>query len=520
MHMRWNPALCIVAALFAATGPIAASDHAGAGSETGGGIVPPGFTVETYLTGTAGTLPKFGTRGTYTEHGLAGRYRSPRSDIYGAFDLKASGDEEYVGARAILDIPNYEVYFVIREAGLGLDARPISARVGRFPHLDVVESPYALFVSSRENSAFLYELDYRSDRVRFLTRSVELTRNSAHGYPDKSIVFQTFAVTGERWEVGFQDSTVLVPLPGADGEQTSDGTGPLFVPEFFFNPLPGYLTQYIVGSGEYPWRQAINYKSLMGFFGVLEGRTASLPWRFEGQILVDDFNAHAITHPHREHQNPFMGAWMLSGRIDTAAGRFRLSHAGALMYTFQTSGNRNYGYTYYPEISWPRGDERRTFDYRDNYFGLYLGENTLALRADWEHELPVSRPLGGVLAVEGGLEYTVSGSKSPANQWGDYSSWRDHGGEGAFGSTRLLDEEVLEHGLSLAVGSSISPRLLGGTLTVRVSGELTHWWNVLRRDRAESGDSPAEDLYRPSDENHTKAALRLSARIEWPGGTR
>ena len=523
--MRRNLALIIVVALAVGTSPAFASDRAeggsetGAGAETGGGILPPGFAVATYLTGTAGTLPKFGTRGVYTDHGLAVRYDSPWSGIYGAFDLRASGDGEYVGARAILDIPNYDVYFLIREAGLGFDGRPVSARVGRFPHRDVVESPYSLFVSSRENSAFLYELDYRSDRVRFLTRSVELTRNSVHGYPDKSIVFQTFAVTGERWEVGFQDATVLVPLPDS-GEQTSDGTGPLFVPEFFFSPLPGYLTQYILGSGEYPWKQDINYKSLMGFYAAVDGEEARLPWRLEGQVLVDDFNAHAITHPHREHQNPFMGAWMLSGRMDTGVGRFRLSHAGALMYTFQTSGSRNYGYTYYPEISWPRGDERRTFDYRDNYFGFYLGENTLALRADWEHDLPVPPQIGGALALEGGIEYTVSGSKSPANQWGDYSSWRDHGGEGAFGSTRLLDEEVLEHGLALSAGSSISPQVLGGTLTVGISGEMTHWWNVLRRDRAETGSSPEQDLYRPSDDNHTTAVLRLTARMKWPGGTR
>ncbi|MFO7878272.1 MAG: hypothetical protein R6U55_17020 [Desulfovermiculus sp.] len=493
-----------------------------------------GLTAEALVRVQAGTDSMFDTTGNFSELAMQARYDAPeQTGLYAGLDFRAINDDTYGVSSVFLGIP---YYFLIREAGVGYEGSPLSGRAGRFPHSDVVESPYSLFVSSREQSAFLYELDYQGDWLRFLTRSVELNRNSdikrgyELGYPDRSVVFQTVAITREHWEFGFQDSTVAVPAKDSavvgvnDGEseleraQTSDGSGPLFVPDLFFSPLPGFLTQYILGSGDNPWRQDINYNSLMGFYGVVRGDGADLPWQVESQILVDDFNANAFFNPSAEQQNPFMIGWMVSGRIDTDLGRFRLSHAGSTMYTFQDSQDRNYSYTYYPEISFPLNDEgdRRTLDYRDNYFGFYLGENTLALRLDWERDFDVAWGSFDRLDAGASLEYTVSGTKSPANQWGDYSDWKEHGNDWPAESTRLLDESTLEHGLSLSTQTSISRPLGGAELNVGLTGDLGVWFNVLEQDAAgDGGPSPRDDLYRPSDRNYILGQAGVFARMSY-----
>lgn len=496
------------------------------------GMTGEGLTAEMLVAGNVGTESMFGTDGTYSEYGLSLHYDSPDSAFFGSADFRALGDDRYGVSHAFLDSP---VYFLIREAGIGFAGEPLSARAGRFPHRDVVDSPYALFVSSREHPAFLYELDYEGEWLRFLTRSVELSRNSVLDYPDKSLVFQTVAVTRPNWEFGFQDATVAVPIRAeqiedvyaedGDGSEEvvverirrSDGSGPVFVPELFFSPLPGYLTQYIIGAQEpeegRPWGQEINYKSLMGFYGVLDGHARGTPWEVEAQILVDDFNANAVFNPD-DSQNPFMGAWMLSGLIETDYGRFRLSHAGSLMYTFQTSQDRRYSYTYYPDTKFPRNGRMQTIDYRDNYFGLYLGENTLAFRLDWDDQYAAPERLGNNIDLNATVEYTASGSKSPANQWGDFDSWRDlegaGSGTGAFSSTRLLDESPLEHGLSFSLGAALSRPLGAGALTLGLTGDFGAWFNVLERDTADDGGM---DLYRPSDSTYVESRVGAFARV-------
>ena len=493
------------AAVFAA--PVVHADGDASATGTGDGDAS-AITAEFLLEQTVGSQPMFPGSGTFTQLGIITAYRSD-SPFYATFDFRALSDDRYSVGAAFLDIP---FSFRIREAGLGYAGEPLSLRAGIFAHADVVESPYSLFISGRRQSAFLYEIDYTGRWLRLLTRSIELNRNSALGYPDRSVVFQTIGVHGDGWEVGFQDSVVAVPLPVSDGEkitQTSDGTGPVFVPALFFLPLPNYVTQYILGGGENPWRQSINYKSLMGFYGRMR---LDLPLELEAQILIDDFNANAFVRPDHPHQNPFMGAWMLSGRMPTPIGAFRFSHAGSLMYTFQTSHNRRYSYTYYPEVVFPRGDEWQVIDYRDNYLGFFLGDNTVAFRLDWEHHLRPQRPVAFDLGLDGLLEYTVSGSKSPLNPWGDYRSWSDHPGEGPLASTRLLDEEVLEHGLRLGLSASASRRWGPGTIALRLATGAGVWFNVLRLDEVDRPGFPAPhdvEIYRPSDETHREASFTV-----------
>ncbi len=599
----------------------------GEAASIGSGDFPERGRVELIAIPTVGTDPLYAGRGTFAELGIALSYRSPVG-FYWGLDLRGFNDDRYDVGGPFLDIP---FYFQLRQGGLGYDGERFNARAGRFVHDDVVDNPYSLFVSSRPKPQFLYEIDYQGEWFRFLTRSVELTRNSAHDFPDKSITFQTVGINRPNWEIGYQDAIVAVDLPDADsgeeqgdepgytsGGQKADGTGPVFVPEYFFNPLPGYFIQYVLGGGQYPWLRDINHKSLMGFYGVIRGefsepdrepagaqtnggdggragagahgdadggdgaggdggtlrdaggddaardggtlrdaggdndtggpggeadgdaggdggnfegnlasRLRPRTWELQGQILVDDFDPEFIWD--RESPvSPQMMAWMLSGELGTGLGSFRLTHAGAHMYTFQTSGERRYSYTHYPDVAFPRGDVLQPIDYRDNYFGFYLGENTAAFRLDWEHKLT---PRPGALRVplahvglDAGLAYTISGSKSPLNSWHEYESWRDHETGDRISHTRWLDEDVLEHGFELGVGAKGELHYPWGTLGLGVAADLGIWLNVLELEplgRSAGDDFPADsnnvERYVPSEgETHHRAALRLETRLRLP----
>ncbi len=424
-------------------------------------------------------------------------------------------DEEHVGGFA---------YF-LETGGITYTSEFLTLRAGRFPHVDVVENPYSLFVSSLATPAFLYEIDYRGNWLRFLTRSVELTRNSANDFPDRSIVFKTLAITQPSWEFGFQDAIVAVAPSAPPG----DGSGPVFVPEYFFNPIPAVFTQYTLGGGNSPWVQNLNHNSLMGFYGLMRGETPqAMEWDALAQWLVDDVNLNAIVNPDSPHQNPNKWAWLIAARIATPYGAFRLSHAGAHMYTFQTSGNRRYEYTYYPDVVFPRGGGvLDPIDYRDNYFGFYLGENTAAFKLDWEWALPRLPVPGAELHLAGAASYTVSGSKSPSNPWHEYKKWDEPYPDRKY-STRFLDEETLEHGALLTLEAEWRQPLGPGRYTVGLRADFGHWWNVLRLtpvvidgepvERAESGPGtrfPGADnveIYRPSsNENYGLAQIEIYA---------
>ncbi|TVR57349.1 MAG: hypothetical protein EA426_12230 [Spirochaetaceae bacterium] len=430
-------------------------------------------------------------------------------------------DEDHVGGFA---------YF-LEAGGITYTSELFTLRAGRFSHFDVVENPYSLFVSSLAIPAFLYEIDYRGNWLRFLTRSVELTRNSEIGYPDRSIVFKTLAITQPNWEFGFQDAIVAVAptvtIDGVTSPPPGDGSGPVFVPEYFFNPIPAVFTQYTLGGGKSPWVQRINHNSLMGFYGLMRGETPSaMRWDAVAQWLVDDVNLNAIVNPDSPHQNPNKWAWLIAARLSTPYGAFRFSHAGAHMYTFQTSGHRRYEYTYYPDVLFPRGGGLLDpIDYRDNYFGFYLGENTAAFKLDWEWQIPRLPVPGAELHTAAALSYTVSGSKSPSNPWHEHDSWRDPVPDGRKYSTRFLDEDILEHGALLTLEAEWRSPLGPGRYTVGLRANFGHWWNVLRLESVDGdpvdrqtglgtalfpGASDVE-IYRPSNENYGLAQIEIYA---------
>ncbi|KLO21941.1 hypothetical protein X274_09345, partial [Marinitoga sp. 1155] len=121
----------------------------------------------------------------------------------------------------------------------------------------------------------------------------------------------------------------------------------------------------------------------------------------------------------------------------TKYGAFGLYNAGVTKYTFQPFGNENtpttnYGYTYYPDVSYQYDGEKPILP-EENYIGYYNGENNIAFMTTYENKIKN-------INIRGSFEYVVSGSKSPANPWGEYATWTE-GGQG----TKFLDDKILEH---------------------------------------------------------------------------
>ncbi|MEE8440220.1 MAG: hypothetical protein V3S41_00745, partial [Spirochaetia bacterium] len=178
-----------------------------------------------------------------------------------------------------------------------------------------------------------------------------------------------------------------------------------------------------------------NDNSILGFFADY----ADPSFYAYAQFLVDDFNTNAFLNPDA-YQNPNKIAWSVGGTIPTTAGEFGFYHAGATKYTFQAYGggsvgaatDTKYGYTYYPAVEYSVGGETRVILPEDNYIGYLHGENNLAFLVEYARAFePVQ--------VNATIEYTLSGSKSPANPWHEFNNYSE-GGQG----TRFLDDDRLE----------------------------------------------------------------------------
>ncbi|GAB6088434.1 hypothetical protein [Spirochaeta dissipatitropha] len=476
----------------------------------------------------------------------------PNTDLRGRLGLMPEGDGfSFVMDVAMRNDGRYRgshgeefygsFYETLIEGGMGYRFRGLQARAGRFFHDDALDSPYSLFINSRDISSFLYEIQYDGGFFYAESRTVELNRNSDHGFPDRGLTYQNFALRYRGWELGYQDAIVSVAAAeqqtnGDDPDEIrwrqpppGDGTGPYFVPEYFFNPIPSFLLQYGLGSGSNPWRMDKNHTTLMGVYLKYTADT----WEAMGQWLVDDINMNRFLNPD-SFQNPDKMGWMIGGRMQTDYGRFGLWHAGAHRYTFQPYGSgsdanpldRMYGYTYYPDTRYPAGGGNlRSIANRENQLGLYLGENSMGFRLDWDHVLEFRNPelpalLRSELELAASAEFTLTGSQSPANPWGEYLWWREHHTEG----TRWLDDDVLEKGYlgSLQAVWNPAPQRFG---RFSLTTALNFGWlqNVLQLEAPreiegmEISTNPVNQRYiwYPSDDNHGFVQIHVGIRYSF-----
>jgi hypothetical protein len=262
---------------------------------------------------------------------------------------------------------------------------------------------------------------------------------TSFGFPDRGANYKIYALKFDDWRIGFLDAAVY--------------TGRSFDFEYLLNPIPQYFIQYVKGTPGRPWTTDSNENNLIGFFWDMNRPEA---WDAYAQVLVDDFSLGFLKWLYDGFSNnPWKAAWALGGRIHTRYGRFGFHHGGAFKYTFEPIGSPEeayagddarsaYGYTWFPETRYfddEAGGSPVSILIEDNMLGYKHGENNIAFQVDYQNTF------AGFL-VNAELEFSLTGSSSPANPWQDYTARSYLYTDGKAG-TRLLDDGQLEKRLEL-----------------------------------------------------------------------
>jgi len=345
-------------------------------------------------------------------------------DIVGALSLHT--DEKYAEQQA-----GYwgGIYGTLDSGGVTVDLAPFSIRAGRFAHADIVHTPYSLFVSSRPLPVPLLDLTFESDRFFYTSRWLGLNRKSRLAdVEERGANIRTYGVRFDALRVGVHDVLVY-----ADRQ---------FDYEYLLSPVPGFFLQYFKVAPGSPWSEFGNDNTILGVFADYTDPS----YYAYAQVLVDDFNLPT------ESETPNQIAWSAGGTVHTVVGEFGFYHAGATMYTFQAYGggsvgaatDTKYGYTYYPAVEYVVAGETRVIVPEDNYIGYLHGENNIAFLLDYSQSYdPVD--------IYTTLEYTLSGSKSPANPWHEFNNFVEGGG-----GTHFLDDDRLESKLTATGRADVS----------------------------------------------------------------
>lgn len=433
----------------------------------------------------------------YDQIGFAAGYGS---GLFGVgFDMMLINDDRYTPAEPYM----FGHYFRMNEGIVSVAPEPFTIRAGRIDHRDEVETPYSLFISSRDLPATVADVEYNDGFFFYRTRWISLNRNwdyeandmiPPNASPDqidaiprdRGANYKAYGLQFGNWRLGVQESVVYINQE--------------FYPEYFFSPLPMYFTQLVNSSTGKPWTQQADENSIIGLF--LDYET---PQTYAYvQFLMDDVNLRALA-PGVNEVNPNKLAWSFGGRHAFDFGTLGLYHAGATKYTYAatTTQKRNdvystkpYEYAYYPAVTY--GDE--TLWYDDNYIGYQYGENNLAFMFTYDRAFP-QFDLGG------SLEYVISGSKSPANPWHeDYEA----------DATQLLsDDPKNEH--TIRLGGEITRRIDNWHLTA--AGSLGYRFNALELNEVtdekgltDPNSSPA--IFRPTGGDLLLGSLFLGARYQ------
>jgi hypothetical protein len=441
-------------------------------------------------------------------------------NMAGGFDA-TSGDLRFLGHLGIRTDGVYGgfmggnygyggISFNIVDGGMIYSGDGLSASLGKLEMRDIVDSPYALVLSGRNNDALGASMELHSGRFFYTNRWIALSYDLKNNYagdppawswPDRSAVVKSWGLDLGAFRVALQDIAVYT---GSGG-----GRSPLFDLDYFVLPLPSFYVQYIGFNEDGPWRKTDrNDNSLTGIMVDWQGED----WYAVGQILIDDINMNRFLNP-SGRQNPDKIAWELGLRHKTDIGSFGLYQAGATKYTFEPYGNAGentmYGYTFSPDVQYEVSGTPMALEPEANYVGYLHGENNVALMGTWRNSY-------GPVTAAASLEFTLSGSKSPANPWGDLLSWKD-GGSG----TKLLDESRLEK--KLLLGGSVS--MPAGSFDLGVEVKLGYVWNRLELEAVpvtvgtvtDPANSPVNSLsiYRPSADSAFIGELVLGAKYRF-----
>jgi hypothetical protein len=140
---------------------------------------------------------------------------------YGFFYAVAEGslinDKKYSPAEAYW----LGRYWYLKNGGLSLNFDTMTVKAGRFVHQDFVETPYSLFISSRELvdgpaphggslPALLLDTTFHLGFLTYESRWIQLNHNSRYGYPERGANYKVFAANVGNIRFGYQDSAVYV----------------------------------------------------------------------------------------------------------------------------------------------------------------------------------------------------------------------------------------------------------------------------------------------------------------------
>ena len=337
-------------------------------------------------------------------------------------------------------------WFQLYEGVLALNFEKITVSGGYSAHSDIIDSPYSLFISSADIPAITFDFSYTGELFFATSRWVGLSLDSgltnvdsnndsaAVNLADRGLNYRTFGVAiGNSWRVGYQESIVYLDQ--------------YFSPIYFLAPVPYIFSALIAERVGSPLYSTTAVNPNIGIFVEYD----SIPHYGYIQVLVDDVGV----------ASTIKMAWSAGYEFASNVGRFGFYHAGATKNTFQAARiGESYPYTHSATNTYRRNTDAAILWYFDNYIGYLYGENTLSFRAEYEN-------IFGIVSLQGGVEYVISGSKSPTNPWQE-----DSGPSGTF----LLDDDRMEHTILLDADVTIT---VFEDVQVLFSGSLGYVFNQL-----------------------------------------
>lgn len=378
----------------------------------------------------------------------------------------------------------------------------LNLTAGSKPSIDVVNSPYSLFINGSGVTIPGLTLTYLNEHFMFHEQWMLLGKDSVYDWPDRSAVFKTYAVKINKLRLGFQDSAVAA--------------GTIFDPLDALIPAPSFLIQYIALAPGRPWTADIsipgtNKNSIMGFFADYTADT----WYAYSQILVDDLDMNRFFDPNGT-LNPDKLAFSLGGHYDTQTGSRLSAYVGlSQKYTFQAFGdshtNTMYGYTRWPVTAFgPINGVWQEIPIEDNMIGYKNGENNLSIQLGWEGHLFDGSKTFKELKSKFTCEFSLTGAQSPGNPWHEYAWWQ----EAVNGQNGILATEFLDGRLRTRIRLRADSTMPLGKFLLNLGFSLGYEWNSMVLEPVIGGIENINDqpILRPGNEGKFLGSLSLSVK--------
>jgi hypothetical protein len=360
-------------------------------------------------------------------------------------------------------------YFFMEQGGLTWEKGDFDASIGRLDPVQMVDSPYSLFVNSTGRSTITANYAMKKEHFFFRSQWLRLNHNSTidtdtadldngpatvqdggpgfdEGFPDRGVNMRFYGLQFGDLRFGYQEAAVY--------------TERSFDLEYLVNPLPAFFIQYVNISDGKPWQHGQDENTLIGFYFDY----TRPDYYIYSQLLIDDINLNFLFPD--SYVNPSKVAWSLGGSYELRQGTVGFYHAGATKYTFQPN-KEPYGYTYYPDtVFLLDNDDEQSIAIEENYIGYKYGENNLAFLLFFKPEYRPSK-----IELAGSMEFVLSGAKSPVNPWHQYTDYKQ-GGE----YSKMFTESRIEKRLSLTLDAQ---RPISKSFSAYGSLELGYVWNSL-----------------------------------------